>query len=46
MFIFSLWTTNANLDIVPTWNLDNYAQFFETARTSAHWPRPSPWARR
>jgi spermidine/putrescine transport system permease protein len=30
MFIFSLWTTNANLDIVPTWNLDNYAQFFET----------------
>jgi len=30
MFIFSLWTTNANLDIVPTWNLDNYAQFFQT----------------
>jgi spermidine/putrescine transport system permease protein len=30
MFIFSLWTTNANLDIVPVWNLDNYAQFFET----------------
>jgi spermidine/putrescine transport system permease protein len=29
MFIFSLWTTNANLDIVPVWNLDNYAQFFE-----------------
>jgi len=30
MFVFSLWTTNANLDIVPVWNLDNYAQFFET----------------
>ena len=30
MFIFSLWTTNANLDIVPVWNLDNYAQFFQT----------------
>ena len=31
MFIFSLWTTNANLDIVPVWNLDNYAQFFESS---------------
>ena len=30
MFVFSLWTTNANLDIVPVWNLDNYAQFFQT----------------
>ena len=30
MFIFSLWTTNANLDMVPAWNLDNYAQFFQT----------------
>ena len=30
MFMFSLWTTNANLDIVPAWNLDNYARFFET----------------
>jgi spermidine/putrescine transport system permease protein len=30
MFVFSLWTTNANLDIVPVWNLDNYARFFET----------------
>jgi spermidine/putrescine transport system permease protein len=31
MFVFSLWTTNANLDIVPVWNLDNYAQFFESS---------------
>jgi spermidine/putrescine transport system permease protein len=31
MFIFSLWTTNANLDIVPVWNLDNYAQFFNSS---------------
>jgi spermidine/putrescine transport system permease protein len=28
MFVFSLWQTNANLDIVPTWTLDNYARFF------------------
>jgi spermidine/putrescine transport system permease protein len=31
MFVFSLWTTNANLDIVPVWNMDNYAQFFESS---------------
>ena len=31
MFVFSLWTTNANLDIVPVWNLDNYAQFFNSS---------------
>jgi spermidine/putrescine transport system permease protein len=31
MFVFSLWTTNANLDIVPVWNLDNYARFFESS---------------
>ena len=30
MFVFSLWQTNANLDIVPTWTLDNYARFFES----------------
>ncbi len=30
MFVFSLWQTNANLDIVPVWTLDNYATFFET----------------
>ena len=31
MFVFSLWTTNANLDIVPVWNLDNYRQFFTSS---------------
>lgn len=31
MFVFSLWTSNANLDIVPTWSLDNYATFFQSA---------------
>jgi spermidine/putrescine transport system permease protein len=31
MLVFSFWQTNANLDIVPTWNLDNYATFFETS---------------
>jgi spermidine/putrescine transport system permease protein len=31
MFVFSLWQTNANLDIVPTWTLDNYQTFFESA---------------
>jgi spermidine/putrescine transport system permease protein len=30
MFVFSLWQTNANLDIVPTWTIDNYARFFES----------------
>jgi ABC-type spermidine/putrescine transport system permease subunit I len=29
MFVFSLWSTNANLDIVPVWSLDNYRNFFE-----------------
>ena len=31
MFVFSLWTTNASLDIVPTWSLDNYAAFFASS---------------
>jgi len=31
MFIFSLWETNANLDIVPTWTLNNYGRFFESS---------------
>lgn len=31
MFVFSLWRTNESLDIVPTWNLDNYANFFESS---------------
>jgi ABC-type spermidine/putrescine transport system permease subunit I len=29
MFVFSLWSTNANLDIVPVWSLENYRNFFE-----------------
>ncbi len=28
MFVFSLWSTDANLDIVPVWSLENYANFF------------------
>jgi spermidine/putrescine transport system permease protein len=31
MFIFSLWQTNANLDILPIWTLDNYATFFQSS---------------
>jgi spermidine/putrescine transport system permease protein len=31
MFVFSLWQTNANLDILPVWTLDNYATFFESS---------------
>jgi spermidine/putrescine transport system permease protein len=30
MFIFSLWQSNANLDILPNWTLDNYGTFFES----------------
>jgi spermidine/putrescine transport system permease protein len=30
MFVFSLWQSNANLDIVPTWSLQNYETFFES----------------
>lgn len=30
MVVFSLWRTNANFDIVPEWNLDNYNRFFAT----------------
>jgi spermidine/putrescine transport system permease protein len=29
MFAFSFWQTDARLDIVPTWSLRNYANFFE-----------------
>jgi hypothetical protein len=29
MFVFSLWDTNENLDVVPTWSLQNYQSFFE-----------------
>jgi spermidine/putrescine transport system permease protein len=28
MFVFSLWSTDANLDIVPVWSLENYQNFF------------------
>jgi spermidine/putrescine transport system permease protein len=28
MFVFSLWSTNERLDIVPVWSLENYANFF------------------
>jgi ABC-type spermidine/putrescine transport system permease subunit I len=31
MLVFSFWETTASLDIVPTWTLDNYAAFFESA---------------
>ena len=31
MFVFSLWQTNANLDIVPAWTLKNYTAFFESS---------------
>ncbi len=30
MFVFSLWHTNANLDVVPDWSLQNYANFFSS----------------
>jgi spermidine/putrescine transport system permease protein len=30
MFVFSLWQSNANLDILPNWTLDNYGTFFES----------------
>lgn len=30
MFIYSLWDTQPNLDVVATWNLDNYRNFFTT----------------
>jgi spermidine/putrescine transport system permease protein len=29
MFVFSLWETNENLDVVPTWTLHNYQNFFD-----------------
>ena len=28
MFVFSLWRTNSNFDVVPQWNVNNYARFF------------------
>jgi ABC-type spermidine/putrescine transport system permease subunit I len=29
MFVFSLWSTAPNLDIVPVWTLENYQNFFQ-----------------
>jgi spermidine/putrescine transport system permease protein len=29
MFVFSLWSTNERLDIVPVWSVENYANFFK-----------------
>ena len=31
MFMFSLWRTNSDLDLVQEWNLNNYARFFNQA---------------
>jgi ABC-type spermidine/putrescine transport system permease subunit I len=31
MFVFSLWSTDANLDIIPVWSLENYTNFFANA---------------
>ena len=31
MFVFSLWSTDAYLDIVPVWTLENYTNFFANA---------------
>ena len=28
MFVFSLWHTNTNFDVVAEWNVNNYARFF------------------
>ena len=28
MFVFSLWRTNTDFNVVPQWNLNNYARFF------------------
>ena len=28
MFVFSLWRTNPDFDLVPDWNLNNYLKFF------------------
>ena len=28
MFVFSFWSTNENLDVIPVWTLENYQNFF------------------
>jgi spermidine/putrescine transport system permease protein len=29
MLVFSFWSTNENLDVVPVWTIENYANFFD-----------------
>ena len=29
MFVFSLWSTDENLDVIPVWTLENYQNFFD-----------------
>jgi spermidine/putrescine transport system permease protein len=29
MFVFSFWSTDENLDVVPVWSLENYQNFFK-----------------
>jgi spermidine/putrescine transport system permease protein len=29
MFVFSLWSTDENLDVIPVWSLENYQNFFK-----------------
>jgi len=29
MLVFSFWSTDENLDVVPVWSLENYANFFD-----------------
>ena len=31
MLVFSFWSTGPNLDVIPVWTLQNYANFFENA---------------
>ena len=31
MLVFSFWSTAPNLDVIPVWTLENYANFFENA---------------
>ena len=29
LFVFSFWSTDENLDVVPVWSIENYANFFD-----------------
>jgi len=31
MLVFSFWSTGQNLDVIPVWTVENYANFFENA---------------